>query len=29
MTDQEIYQKLIDYLDNPLLGFPESEHRCP
>jgi hypothetical protein len=29
MTDQEIYQKLIDYLDNPVWGFPESEHLMP
>lgn len=29
MTDQEIYQKFVDYLDNPLVGFPESEHMMP
>ena len=29
MTDQEIYQKFIDYIDNPIMGFPKSEHMMP
>jgi NAD-dependent dihydropyrimidine dehydrogenase PreA subunit len=29
MTDQEIYQKFIDYLDNPVWEFTESEHMMP
>ncbi|MBU3913914.1 hypothetical protein KKA14_00085 [bacterium] len=29
MTDMEIYQKFIDYLDNPIWKFTESEHKMP
>ena len=29
MTEQEIYQKFIDYLNNPIFGFTESEHMMP
>ncbi len=29
MTDQEIYQRFIDYLNNPVFGFTESEHMMP
>ncbi len=27
MTDQEIYQKFIEYMDNPFWKFTESEHK--
>lgn len=29
MTEQEIYQKLVDYLENPLSELPESEWKMP
>ncbi len=29
MTDQEIYQKFIDYMDNPIWEFTESKHKMP
>ncbi|MFC1886950.1 hypothetical protein ACFLZM_07830, partial [Thermodesulfobacteriota bacterium] len=29
MTDQEIYQKLVEYLENPLSELPESEWKMP
>ncbi len=29
MTDQEIYQKFIDYMNNPVFEFTESEHMMP
>ena len=29
MTDQEIYQKLIEHLNNPVWEFTESEHKMP
>ncbi len=29
MTDQEIYQKFINYMDNPVWEFTESEHKMP
>ena len=29
MTDDEIYQKFIEYMSNPVFGFTESEHKMP
>jgi len=29
MTDQEIYQKFIEYMNNPVFEFTESEHKMP
>jgi len=29
MTDQEIYQKFIEYMENPFWKFTESEHKMP
>lgn len=29
MTDKDIYQQLIEYLDNPVWKFTESEHKMP
>jgi NAD-dependent dihydropyrimidine dehydrogenase PreA subunit len=29
LTDEEIYRRFIEYVSNPLLGFPESEHKWP
>ncbi len=29
MTEQEIYQKFIDYMNNPVWEFTESEHKMP
>ncbi len=29
MTDEEIYQGFIDYMDNPVWKFTESEHKMP
>jgi len=29
MTDEEIYQKFIDYVNNPIVGFIESEFKMP
>ena len=29
MTDEEIYQKFIEYVSNPVFEFTESEHRMP
>ncbi len=28
-VDQEIYQRFIEYVSNPVIGFPESEHMMP
>ena len=29
MTDQEIYQKFVEWLDNPIFGFTESDAKMP
>lgn len=29
MTDEEVYRKFIDYMDNPVFGFTESEFKMP
>ena len=29
MTEEEIYQKFIDYMNNPVWEFTESEHMMP
>jgi NAD-dependent dihydropyrimidine dehydrogenase PreA subunit len=29
MSDDEIYQRFIEYVSNPVIGFPESEHKWP
>ena len=29
MTDEDIYQKFIEYMDNPVWEFTESEHKMP
>jgi formate hydrogenlyase subunit 6/NADH:ubiquinone oxidoreductase subunit I len=29
MTEKEIYQKLVEYLDNPIMELPESEWKMP
>jgi NAD-dependent dihydropyrimidine dehydrogenase PreA subunit len=29
MSDQEIYKRFIEYVSNPVIGFPESEHMMP
>jgi len=29
MSDDEIYERFIEYVSNPVIGFPESEHKWP
>lgn len=29
MTDQDIYQRFVEYLSNPVIKFTESKHMMP